>query len=92
MAQIIVHVVDDKMPLDQAIAASRVHHNLFPDAIRVERNGLEAATQKALEARGHVIRTPRYGIGKACGVEVDPATGLRAASADPRFDGAGAIP
>jgi gamma-glutamyltranspeptidase / glutathione hydrolase len=92
VAQIIVHVVDDKMKIDEAIAASRLHHNLFPDAIRVEKNGIEAETEKALEARGHVLRVGTFPLGKACGVEVDPATGFRAASADPRFDGAGAIP
>jgi gamma-glutamyltranspeptidase/glutathione hydrolase len=92
VAQIIVHLVDDKMKLDEAIAASRVHHNLFPDAIRIEKNGLEAETQKALAARGHQFRVGRVPLGKACGVEVDPATGFRAAVADPRFDGAGAIP
>ncbi|MFL5404289.1 MAG: gamma-glutamyltransferase [Myxococcales bacterium] len=92
VAQIIVHVVDDKMKIDEAIAASRLHHNFLPDAIRMEKNGLEAETQKALEARGHVLRAGRYPLGKACAVEVDPATGFRAASADPRFDGAGAIP
>jgi len=92
VAQIIVHVIDDKMRLDEAIAASRLHHNLLPDAIRMEKNGLEAETQKALAARGHTLRVGRAPLGKACGVEVDPATGLRAASADPRFDGAGAIP
>jgi len=92
VAQIIIHLVDDKMKLDEAIAASRVHHNLSPDAIRMENNGLEAETQKALAARGHQFRVARFPIGKACGVEVDPATGFRAAVADPRFDGAGAIP
>jgi gamma-glutamyltranspeptidase/glutathione hydrolase len=92
VAQIVVHVVDDKMKLDEAIAASRVHHNLMPDTIRIEKNGLEAETQKALAARGHRFQVARFPIGKACGVEVDPATGFRAAVADPRFDGFGAIP
>ena len=46
----------------------------------------------ALAARGHQFRVGRVPLGKACGVEVDPATGFRAAVADPRFDGAGAIP
>ena len=92
VAQIIVHLVDDKMKLDEAITASRVHHNLSPDAIRIEKNGLEAETQKALAARGHQFRVARFPIGKACGVEVDPDTGFRAAVADPRYDGTGAIP
>jgi len=92
VAQIIVHLIDDGMKLDEAITASRVHHNLSPDAIRMEKNGLEAETQKALTARGHEFRVSRFPIGKACGVEVDPATGFRAAVADPRYDGTGAIP
>ena len=89
VAQAIIHVVDDHMPIDRALAAPRIHHNLFPDAIRVEPQGLEAATARALEARGHKIEY-RKPWAKVSGVEVDPETGWRVAAGDNSFEGAGA--
>lgn len=104
VAQAIVHLVDDRMPVDRAIAQARVHHNLFPDVLHVEPNGLDAATAHALEQRGHkldfgVEPFQEYGSGlfatlwgKACGVQVDQGTGWRVAACDLRQDGGGAIP
>jgi gamma-glutamyltranspeptidase/glutathione hydrolase len=104
VAQAIVHLVDDRMAVDRAIAQPRLHHNLFPDVVHVEPSGLDGATARALEQRGHRLQfagepfqehgpgffdTP---WGKACGVEVDPDTRWRVASCDIRYDGAGAIP
>jgi gamma-glutamyltranspeptidase/glutathione hydrolase len=92
IAQAIVHVVDDKMPVDQAIAAPRIHHNLFPDAIWVEPNGLDAATAKALAARGHRLAFRDSPWGKAEAVEIDLETGWREGATDPRFEGTPAVP
>ena len=104
VAQIILHLVDDQMPIDRAVAAPRLHHNLFPDQVIVDPDGIEAATQKALEARGHKLRvlgepntgagqgTGTAGLGKASAVWVDVASGWKAAAGDPRFEGAGAVP
>lgn len=91
VAQAIVHFVDDGMGVDEAIAAPRLHHQLYPEVVRVDRNGLEAATQRALEGRGHVFK-PVDPWGNAQGVAIDPKTGLREAASDPRGDGAGAVP
>lgn len=102
VAQAIIHVVDDHMPVDRAIDAPRIHHNLVPDVLHAE-PGLEAATAHALEARGHKIR---YALepfqegqgflthfwGKACGVQVEPDSGWRLAACDSRQPGSGAIP
>ncbi|HWE24257.1 MAG TPA: gamma-glutamyltransferase [Myxococcales bacterium] len=90
VAQAIIHVVDDHMPIDRALAAPRIHDNLFPDAIRVEPEGLEAASARALEARGHKIEYRPRPWAKASGVEVDPQTRWRVAAVDASFDGAGA--
>jgi gamma-glutamyltranspeptidase/glutathione hydrolase len=92
VAQVIVHWVDDRMRLDEALAAPRLHHQPGPDAVEVEPNGLEAATAKALEARGHVLRTAERPLGNAQAVRIDWETGLREAASDPRFEGAPAIP
>src|SRR5260221_4596859 len=104
VAQAIVHMVDDRMPIDRAIDAPRIHHNLFPDVLHAEPNALEAATTQALTARGHVIQFATepfqpHGTGflgeqwgKACGAQIDPATGWRVAACDARQPGGGAIP
>jgi gamma-glutamyltranspeptidase / glutathione hydrolase len=90
VAQAIVHVIDDRMPIDRALAAPRIHHNLFPDAIRVEPQGLEASTARALEARGHRIEYRERPWAKVSAVEVDSQTGWRIAAVDASFEGAGA--
>jgi gamma-glutamyltranspeptidase/glutathione hydrolase len=104
VAQAIIHLVDDQMRVDRAIGAPRLHHNLFPDVVHVEAAGLEAATARALEARGHKLqfgeepgREQEPGLfssvwGKACGVEVDAERGWMIASCDPRSHGGGAVP
>jgi gamma-glutamyltranspeptidase/glutathione hydrolase len=104
VAQAIVHLVDDEMRVDRAIGQPRLHHNLFPDLVRVEPAGMEAATARALEARGHHLKfgqEPGHEQekslfaspwGKACGVEVDAERGWMIASCDPRSHGGGAVP
>ena len=103
VAQAIIHLVDDRMPIDRAIAAPRIHHNLVPDVLHAEPDALEAETARALEARGHKLSFASepyqdgkglFGEpwGKACGVEVEPSTGWRIADCDPRQPGAGAVP
>lgn len=105
VAQAISHVVDDHMPIDRAIDAPRIHHNLVPDVLHAEPDALEAATARALEARGHKLdfavepfEEPREkGLfqtlwGKACGVEVLPDTLWRVAACDSRQPGGGAVP
>jgi gamma-glutamyltranspeptidase/glutathione hydrolase len=91
VAQAIVHFLDDKMPIDRAIAAPRIHEQLFPEFVRIESDGIDAETQRALEARGHVIKfTEPWGNANA--VAIDPETGYRVGAADPRADGAAAVP
>jgi len=90
VAQAIIQVLDYRMPIDRALAAPRIHHNLFPDVIRVEPQGMEASTARALEARGHRIEYRPRAWAKVSGVEVDPQTGWRLGAVDASFDGAGA--
>jgi gamma-glutamyltranspeptidase/glutathione hydrolase len=104
VVQAISHLVDDGMRIDRAIGAPRIHHNLFPDVVHVEPAGLEAATARALEARGHQLKfggEPGHdegpGLfgstwGKACAVQVDLQRDWRIATCDPRSHGGGAVP
>jgi gamma-glutamyltranspeptidase/glutathione hydrolase len=92
VAQVIVHWIDDRMRLDEALAAPRLHEQWRPESVQVEANGLEAATARALQARGHVLETARRPIGNAQAVRIDWDTGLREAASDPRYEGAAAAP
>lgn len=52
--QIIVNVIDHQMNIAEATAAPRVHHQWFPDEIRIE-EGLSPDTIRILEQRGHTL-------------------------------------
>ncbi len=52
--QIISNVIDLKMPLADAVAAPRIHHQWSPDEVAVE-HGLAADLIAALERRGHKV-------------------------------------
>ncbi|HEY7726733.1 MAG TPA: gamma-glutamyltransferase [Anaeromyxobacteraceae bacterium] len=93
VAQVILLAVGEGMPLDQALGAPRIHHQWLPDVLLADAWSLDAATVRALEARGHVVRfTDRFPFGKPQAVSVDPATGLREAASEPRWEGRGAVP
>jgi gamma-glutamyltranspeptidase / glutathione hydrolase len=52
--QIIINTIDLKLPVDEAVAAHRIHHQWRPDQVSLER-GLPAEVIDALEARGHKV-------------------------------------
>lgn len=92
VAQVIIHLIDDRMPLDQALGVPRIHHQWMPDRIAVEPWGLDAATARALEARGHVLDFRSRPFGNPQAVLVDWSSGLREAASEPRYEGAPAVP
>jgi gamma-glutamyltranspeptidase/glutathione hydrolase len=92
VAQVVQRVLDDGMRVDEALAAARIHHQWLPDRVRVEPNGLDAATARALAARGHELHFAPRRWGNAQAVQVHPASGLREAASDPRGEGAPAVP
>jgi gamma-glutamyltranspeptidase/glutathione hydrolase len=84
---VISDVIDHRMPLAEAVAAPRMHHQGLPDTLRVERGGFPAATLDSLHARGHAIGTGGY-WGDIEAIIRTP-TGWRGVS-DPRRGGGGA--
>jgi gamma-glutamyltranspeptidase/glutathione hydrolase len=52
----ILNVVDFGMNIQEAIDASRFHHQWLPDRIRYERYGLSPDTVAILRARGHEVQ------------------------------------
>jgi gamma-glutamyltranspeptidase/glutathione hydrolase len=91
VAQVVSHLVDDGMTLAAALAAPRIHHQWLPDELRVEPHGLEAATARALEARGHRITYTLRPWGDAQAV-LRRADGRCEAASDPRWEGVPAAP
>ena len=88
VSQIIVDVVDFGMDLTRAVGLGRIHHQYLPDVVRVDRYGLEAATEDGLKALHHtLVHEDKWGDAEA--VMVDPITGLHYAASDPRNEGVG---
>ncbi len=59
--QLVMNVIDHQMNVAEAAYATRIHHQWFPDEIRVER-GLNMDTIKLLKDKGHrVVRKSSMG-------------------------------
>lgn len=94
ITQVLVHLIDHGLPLDEAIDRPRIHHGFVPDAIAYERTRPPpAAILKELTARGHRLDKRRAVIGDAnnlllWGGDVygysDPREGGAALAARPR--------
>jgi gamma-glutamyltranspeptidase/glutathione hydrolase len=82
--QIVVNVIDRKLPIADAVAAPRIHNQWSPDEVAVER-GLSPDLIHALQQRGHKVREGRPAT-SANSIQVTPQ-GL-AGAADPRTRGA----
>ncbi|GAB5550886.1 MAG: gamma-glutamyltransferase [Saprospiraceae bacterium] len=54
--QVIINVIEFNMPLDEAVAAARFHHQWLPDMLTIEREGFDEATKAALKELGHELR------------------------------------
>ncbi|WP_306522728.1 gamma-glutamyltransferase [Gemmatimonas sp.] len=87
--QVVLNLTAFDMPVQQAVNAARMHHQWLPNAITVERDGIEAATIEALKAKGHVVRVGAQ-QGTAHSIAIDARTGARLGAPDPRDRDAGA--
>ena len=90
--QFSLNVIEFGMNADQAVEATRFHHQWMPDEIYWEPFGINPDTRAKLEAMGHRFRQKpeEIGIGEATAVMVDPITGMRLGAADSRRDAAAA--
>jgi gamma-glutamyltranspeptidase/glutathione hydrolase len=82
--QVIVNVLDYKMDVAAAVAAPRLHHQWWPDEVRIER-GFTDETLAELRTKGHRIVEP-MGQTSANSILVTPGGVLGAP--DPRTRGA----
>ncbi|HAC65351.1 MAG TPA: gamma-glutamyltransferase, partial [Cyanothece sp. UBA12306] len=82
--QIIMNIIDHEMNIAEATNAPRIHHQWFPDQIRLER-GINGDTINLLEDKGHKIKTS-FAMGSTQSIMYDK--GLFYGASDPRKPGA----
>ncbi len=85
--QVILQVVDFGQPLNDAVAAPRIHHQWLPDILQLEEGGFPTSTNQALEAMGYAVGSREH-VGNVLAAGIDPETGALSAAADPRRYGA----
>lgn len=88
--QIVLNVIDFNMNIAEAIDAGRFHHQWFPDVLRIEKYSTTQDSWRLLEMMGHRVAMIG-GQGSAMGILIDPQTGIRHGSADPRASDARAV-
>jgi gamma-glutamyltranspeptidase/glutathione hydrolase len=82
---VVLYTIDFGMPLDQALAAVRFHHQWQPDELRIEKAAGDKVL-RALERRGHRLKVvERLGAAQAVGWDVKKRVFVGAA--DPRGEG-----
>ena len=78
--QTILNVLDFHMPVKEAVAGARIHHQWLPDRLNIE-STIGSEQRKALEQRGHVVREQgTVGVVQAITVKGSEVSG----AADPR--------
>jgi len=83
--QVVLNVVDFGMPVGEAVAAPRVHHQWLPDRLLVDR-GFDREVRAELARRGHVLLVGSKTLGNVQAVLVDDE-GARVGASDPRGTG-----
>ena len=98
VAQVTLDVIGRRETLVDAVHAPRVHHQWFPDQLRLEASGFPDAIRAGLEALGHDVvelaaTPPLEGtLGAAHSIALDWDAGVLTAVGDPRRDGWAASP
>ncbi|MEP6832845.1 MAG: gamma-glutamyltransferase [Gemmatimonas sp.] len=87
--QVVLNIIDFKMPIQEAVNAPRFHHQWLPDVITFERNGITEPNVKLLEAMGYHLRAGGN-QGTAHSIMIDTTTGARMGAPDARDADAGA--
>jgi len=81
-----LNVLEFDMDVQAAVDAPRMHHQWFPDELRMERIGRFAPAVERLRELGHRVVGERS-QGDAHSILVDPATGVYRGAADRRIMG-----
>jgi gamma-glutamyltranspeptidase / glutathione hydrolase len=88
--QTILNAYEFDMPIEQAVASPRFHHQALPNEIVLEPNGFSNKTKQELIVKGYfLVEKETRVIGKVNAILVDSKKGLQAGP-DPRGDEAAA--
>jgi gamma-glutamyltranspeptidase / glutathione hydrolase len=88
VAQVFRNLVDYGMTVDEAVAHPRIHHQLFPDVVRVEKlNPPPKASLDDLAKRGHTLKLDAVAMGDANEILIDATTGTAWGTIDRREGG-----
>lgn len=80
--QVFLNLAEFEMPLDEAVARRRIHHQWLPDEVWVEGERLDSLAQQELIRKGHkFVKKKVIGAVKAIHVQAD---GKRTGVGDPR--------
>ena len=82
VANILMGVVDYAMNIQEAVDASRFHHQWMPDTVYLEK-GFSPDTIKLLQQMGHKVTTEDYWSDGEC-IEIDSRSGERLGATDER--------
>jgi gamma-glutamyltranspeptidase/glutathione hydrolase len=82
---VVLNVTEFGMSVEDAVAAPRMHHQWFPDAVKFEGVKQHPELVAKLKAMGHTVMEARQG--DAHTIWIDPRTGVRVGAADKRLDG-----
>jgi gamma-glutamyltranspeptidase/glutathione hydrolase len=80
--QVIMNVIDHKMNIQTAVNSPRIHHQWWPDEIRIEQ-GISPDTIKLLTNMGHKV-VQKSAMGGSQSILVDQESGILYGAADPR--------
>ncbi|MFC1746424.1 gamma-glutamyltransferase, partial [Candidatus Riflebacteria bacterium] len=83
--QIILNVIDHKMNIQEAVNAPRIHHQWFPDEIRIE-EGISLDTTNLLRKMGHRVSVKKT-MGAASSILIDNKRAILYGAGDPRRQG-----
>jgi gamma-glutamyltranspeptidase/glutathione hydrolase len=87
--QVALNIMEFGMSIQEAVDASRFHHQWLPDRIRIEEAGVSPETLEALSSMGHEAAM-RGRQGSCHAIMIDPDTGERIGAPDPRDSDGGA--
>jgi gamma-glutamyltranspeptidase / glutathione hydrolase len=88
VAQVFRNLVDGGLTIDEAVAHPRIHHQYFPDKVRIEKgNQPPRAVLDDLVKRGHVLDFDGIPMGDANDILMDAVTGTAWGTIDKREGG-----
>jgi len=91
VVQVLIHLLDYGLELQEAVDAPRFHHQWLPDVVEYEAHAFPRDVRAALQRRGHVLKLRDDPLGNVAAIQI-ARDGMLYGAADPRGDGVAAGP